>query len=68
MPAHFIHDWKINSFVLQTRTMDELHTAEILSEFLIHVVAEWNLRRNGQLPALVTDNARNIINAVCIPM
>lgn len=59
MRAHSIHDWKINEFVLQTRAMNELHTAEILSEFLIHVVAEWNLRRNGLLPALVTDNIRN---------
>lgn len=60
MRAHSIHDWKINSFVLQTRAMNELHTAEILSEFLIHVVAEWNLRRNGLLPALVTDYIRKL--------
>lgn len=60
MRAQSIHDWKINSFVLQTRAMNELHTAEILSEFLIHVVAEWNLRRNGLLPALVTDNIRKL--------
>lgn len=49
--------------MLQTTAMDESHTAEHLSEFLIQVVAQWNLKRNGELPALVTDNARNIINA-----
>lgn len=38
--AHFIHDWKLNSFVLQTRAMHESHTAENLSEFLIQFVAE----------------------------
>lgn len=61
--AHFIHDWEMKSCVLQTTTMDKSHTAENLSEFLLQVVADWNLRRNGELPALVIDNARNIINA-----
>lgn len=34
-----------------------------MSEFPTKVVAEWNMKRNGELPALVTNNVRNIINA-----
>jgi hypothetical protein len=59
--ANFIHDWKMNLFVPQTRTMDESYAAENMSEFLLQVVADWNLRRNAELPALVTGNTRNQI-------
>lgn len=61
--AHFIQNWEMKSFVLQTRIMHESHTAEHLSELLISAVAEWDLKRRGEMPSLTTDNAKNIMNA-----
>ena len=60
--AHFLEDWNMRSFVLQTRVMQESHTAENLSEFLKSAVNEWKLKRL-EMPSLTTDNARNILNA-----
>lgn len=61
--AHFLEDWIMRSFVLQTRVMHESHTAENLCHFLKCAVNEWNLKRLEQMPSLTTDNARNIMNA-----
>ncbi|XP_069129208.1 E3 SUMO-protein ligase ZBED1-like [Argopecten irradians] len=61
--VHFLDNWELKSFMLQTRVMYESHTAEHLSELLINAVNEWNLKRHDQMPSLTTDNAKNIINA-----
>ena len=61
--AHFIHEWEIKNYVLQTRRMDESHTSENLSEVLTSAISEWNLQRYHQNPSLTTDNASNIVNA-----
>ena len=61
--AHFIHEWEIENYVLQTRRMDESHTSENLSEVLTSAISEWNLQRYDQNPSLTTDNASNIVNA-----
>ena len=43
--AHFIHEWEIKNYVLQTRRMDQSHTSENLSEVLTSAISEWNLQR-----------------------
>lgn len=53
----------MKAYVLQTRVMHDSYTSENLSELLKHTVAEWHLKRYGHMPALITDNAKNIMNA-----
>lgn len=60
--AHFIHEWEIKNYVLQTRRMDQSHTSQNLSEVLTSAISEWNLQRYEQNLSL-TDNASNIVNA-----
>jgi hypothetical protein len=43
--------------------MHASHTSENLSELLLSAVAEWDLKRYGEMPSLTTDNAKNIMNA-----
>lgn len=61
--AHFIQEWNIKNYVLQTRRMDESHTSENLSKILTSAISEWNLQRYEQNPSLTSDNASNIVNA-----
>ena len=49
--------WKKHA--LQTRAFNEAHTGQNLSAFLRDVCREWKLSDNK--PALVTDNARNML-------
>ena len=57
---HFIHEWEIKNYVLQTRRMDQSHTSENLSEVLTSAISEWNLQRYEQNLSLTTDNASRL--------
>ena len=59
--CHFIVDWQLNSVVLQTRAVNERHTAANLVELMKSTVEEWGL--SGKVIACVHDNASNIVLA-----
>ncbi|XP_048017725.1 E3 SUMO-protein ligase ZBED1-like [Megalobrama amblycephala] len=61
--AHFIDDnWDAQSYVLQTRAMNDSHTGAHMAEVLKTAVDEWKLTEKE--PAVVTDNAANMSVAV----
>lgn len=61
--AHFIDgDWNLMSNVLQTRAVETSHTANNLRDILTEAITEWELANKD--PAIVTDNAANIVLAV----
>ena len=61
--AHFIDDdWQLQSYVLQTREMNESHTGRNMAKVLKNAAAEWKLTEKD--PAVVTDNAANMCLAV----
>ncbi len=63
--AHYITDnWVIKNPVLQTRAVYESHTSDHLSEILQGAVAEWKIDRENATIPVITDNAKNIVNAV----
>ncbi|XP_052217955.1 E3 SUMO-protein ligase ZBED1-like [Dreissena polymorpha] len=55
----------MTSFVLQTREISVSHTAENLSEVLNCAIKGWGLIKDGLKPNITTNNAANIVNAVC---
>uniref|UniRef100_H3ARX0 BED-type domain-containing protein n=1 Tax=Latimeria chalumnae TaxID=7897 RepID=H3ARX0_LATCH len=57
----FIRQQKMESVVLQTRTMPERHTAENLADMLNIAAETWNLK--GKITTCVHDNASNIVLA-----
>ncbi|KAJ8342717.1 hypothetical protein SKAU_G00326450 [Synaphobranchus kaupii] len=59
--CHFVAEGKMVSAVLQTRAMEERHTAENLAEHLKAATQEWGLL--GKVIACVHDNATNIVVA-----
>ncbi|CAM4722270.1 unnamed protein product [Leuciscus chuanchicus] len=60
--AHYIDDgWVLKNHVLQTRVFNEAHTGNNLAILLQDVCREWKIEEKS--PALVTDNARNMILA-----
>lgn len=59
--CHFIADTKVNSYVLQTRAMEERHSAANLADYLKTSVEQWGL--DGKVVACVHDNASNMIAA-----
>ncbi|XP_077386781.1 E3 SUMO-protein ligase ZBED1-like [Festucalex cinctus] len=60
--AHHIDmEWEMQNFVLQTRAFRESHTGANLAELLRDVSREWKI--GDKKPALVTDNATNMILA-----
>ncbi|KAE8295674.1 hypothetical protein D5F01_LYC06609 [Larimichthys crocea] len=63
--VHVINaEWELAGFVLQTRPLLESHTGTNIAEVLKEAVAEWQLERQQQSIAVVTDNARNMDVAV----
>lgn len=40
-----------------------IHTHQKIYRIAEMYVAEWDLKRHGYMPALTTDNAKNIMNA-----
>ena len=60
--VHFIRDWKCRSYILQTREVQESHTAEVVAKNLESVHSEWRLEE--KLVSITRDNAHNIVAAL----
>lgn len=58
---HISQDWDLRNHVLQTRVFNDSHTGRNIGALLKEARAEWNILDKD--PALVTDNARNMIVA-----
>lgn len=59
--CHFIdNDWQMNNPVLQTRVLGDTHSGINIGQVLINACEEWGIMKK---PALVTDNASNMIKA-----
>jgi len=56
--CHYVRQWQLKSSVLQTRSVEERHTATNLAELLNTAVDEWGIK--GKVVACVHDNASNI--------
>ncbi|XP_056091129.1 zinc finger BED domain-containing protein 4-like [Rhinichthys klamathensis goyatoka] len=57
--AHHVNsEWKLISYVLQTRAMDDSHTGANMCEFLKAAADEWGIETHDLV--LVTDNASNM--------
>ncbi|XP_034047686.1 zinc finger BED domain-containing protein 1-like [Thalassophryne amazonica] len=59
---HIDEEWRLASSVLQTRAVETSHTASNLADPLIEAIQEWGITDKN--PAIVTDNAANIMRAV----
>ncbi len=61
--AHFIDkNWDAQTYVLQTLVMNDSHTGAHMAEVLKKATEEWKLTEKE--PAVVTDNAANMVIAV----
>ncbi|XP_060798149.1 E3 SUMO-protein ligase ZBED1-like isoform X2 [Neoarius graeffei] len=58
---HISPDWELQNHVLQTRIFNDSHTGRNIGALLKEACADWNILDKN--PALVTDNARNMIVA-----
>ena len=58
---HISPDWELRNHVLQTRVFNDSHTGRNIGALLKEACADWNILDKD--PALVTDNARNMIVA-----
>lgn len=56
---HISPDWELRCHVLQTRVFNESYTWKKIGALLKETSIEWNIA--DKQPALVTDNARNMI-------
>ena len=66
LTCHFIDDSYIfQSLLLQTKHMPGSHTGENLLSELENLIKFWNLSANMK-PFFVTDNAKNIVNAMIL--
>lgn len=63
MTVHFILEDKLESVMLGVTLLEERHTAEYLSEWLLQVCTQWEITKE-QVIAVVTDNGANILKAV----
>ncbi|KAL2102146.1 hypothetical protein ACEWY4_001314 [Coilia grayii] len=61
--AHFIDgEWNLISYALQTTEVETDHRSASLAEMLTNAINEWELMSKD--PAIVTDNAANMVRAV----
>lgn len=61
--AHYIdEEWNLISYVLQTTEVETDHRSASLAEMLTVALEEWGLMSKD--PAMVTDNAANMVRAV----
>lgn len=58
---HIDPEWKMKTFVLQTRVLNEAHTGKNIGALLREACMEWNI--SDKNPAIITDNARNMLVA-----
>lgn len=57
-------EWNLISYVLQTTEVESDHRSASLAEMLTAAIEEWGLKRKD--PAIVTDNAANMVRAVAM--
>ena len=62
--VHYISDWELKGYVLQTCPVYESHTSAHLAQELKQAVTEWKLERENITIPATTDNAPNIVNAI----
>jgi len=63
LTAHIINNqWLSKSFTLTTQKMDERHTAVNLAQKLTCIFDDWEI--NGKVSTVITDNAKNVVNAI----
>ncbi|XP_054592246.2 E3 SUMO-protein ligase ZBED1-like [Nothobranchius furzeri] len=63
LTTHYIdEEWNLNSYVSQTTEVETDHRSASLAEMLTAAIEEWGLMSKD--PAMVTDNAANMIRAV----
>lgn len=61
--AHVLNNnWSPMSFTLTTEEMEERHTALNISEKLENVFSKWEIK--DKVTTVITDNAKNVVNAV----
>lgn len=63
MTAHFISEAKLQSVMLGVTPLEERHTADYLSEWLLNTCTQWRIATE-KVVAVVTDNGANILKAV----
>ena len=60
--AHFIdNEWELQERLLQTRGVSGSHAADHVADLLMECAVEWDIKEKE--PIVVTDNARNMVNA-----
>ncbi|XP_067678487.1 E3 SUMO-protein ligase ZBED1-like [Haliotis asinina] len=62
--CHINKDWEIVNLVLQTRVLNESHTAQNIADELQSAVQNWRVNTTVGFPPVTTDNAANITKAV----
>ncbi|XP_041846931.1 E3 SUMO-protein ligase ZBED1-like [Melanotaenia boesemani] len=60
--CHFIDNWQMQEFVLETRCFPGQHAADIISLELKRITDEWAITQ--KVIAVVTDNGANMVSAV----
>ena len=59
--SHFItRDWRLKSFVLETKKMEDSHTADHIARELTEIICEWDIPRT-KIISVVHDNAANTV-------
>ena len=58
---HISAEWELKTHVLQTRVFNDSHTGRNIGALLKEACVNWNI--SEKQPALVTDNARNMLAA-----
>ncbi|WAR31209.1 hypothetical protein MAR_033751, partial [Mya arenaria] len=58
------NDWQDQNYSLETKHFGKTHSAVNLANCLMETVTQWQLERNDKGPAITTDNASNIFQAV----
>lgn len=53
--SHYVHNWDIQSAILQTKVMPKQHSAENIANVLPTATERWQI--NGKVAASVHDNA-----------
>lgn len=60
--VHFIHEWVLQSCVLDVFEVPESHTAQVCGDTLVKAVEKWGIQ--DKVICIVTDRGRNIVKGV----
>ncbi|KAI2660035.1 E3 SUMO-protein ligase ZBED1 [Labeo rohita] len=59
--SHFITgDWRLESFVLETKKIEDSHTADHIARELTEIICEWDIP-SSKIVSVVHDNAANMV-------